>query len=69
MPAPPPISSRFKLTFISALGLTVLSAVIVVYLASLPNPTEEQKRLVEVFASSWKMGFGAVVGLIGGKTL
>jgi hypothetical protein len=69
MPAPRPISSTFKLTFISVLVLTVLSSVIVVYLASLPNPTEEQKRLVEVFASSWKMGFGAVVGLIGGKTL
>ncbi len=69
MPAPQPVSSAFKLTFITVLVLTVLSAAIVVYLAGIHNPTEEQKRLVETFASSWKMGFGAIVGLIGGKKL
>jgi len=69
MPAPPPISSRFKLTFITVLILTLLSAGIVLYLASFPNLTEEQKRLIETFSSSWKMGFGAIVGLIGGKTI
>jgi len=65
-PMPPKI---FKLIFFSVMTLTVLSlAVTVCLLFSFPNPSEEAKRLIETCSTTWKLGFGAILGLIGGKT-
>jgi len=70
----PPIASLsltplFKLVFISVLGLTILSLIVSFYLVTRDNPSEDMKRLAETCSTTWKMGFGAVVGLIGGKGL
>jgi hypothetical protein len=63
--------STFRLAFFSALFLTILSLAVAVYLATLPQDaqSEEAKRLVETCSTTWKIGFGAIVGLIGGKAL
>lgn len=62
------ISPVFKLVFLTVLALTVLSLVAAVFLSFIDPPTEERSRLIETCSTTWKMGFGAVVGLIGGKT-
>lgn len=63
------ISPSFLLVFFTVLFLTVLSLAVSVYLVSRPDPTEETKRLIETCSTTWKLGFGAIVGLIGGKAL
>lgn len=56
-------------TFLTVSGLTVLSLAVSVYLAVVPQQSEEVKRLIETCSTTWKLGFGALVGLIGGKAL
>ena len=73
-PNAPPIASLsltplFNLVFLSVLGLTVLSLIVSLYLVTRDNPSEDMRRLAETCSTTWKMGFGAVVGLIGGKAL
>jgi hypothetical protein len=65
------LNPAFKLVFCSVLGLTVLSLGVSVYFALAYDspPSEEVKRLIETCSTTWKMGFGAIVGLIGGKAL
>ena len=60
----------FRMVFLSVLGLTVLSLLTSAALATMVSePSEEVKRLIETCSTTWKLGFGAIVGLIGGKTL
>ncbi len=60
----------FKLVFLTVLGLTVLSIGIDLFLVmAVSNPTEQAKSLIETCSTTWKMGFGAIVGLIGGKAI
>jgi hypothetical protein len=60
----------FKIIFLSIIGLTIISIVIPVLLVLIfPTPSEEVKRLIETCSTTWKLGFGAILGLIGGKSL
>ena len=60
----------FLVVFLSVLGLTVLSLVLGTFLATaVVQPSEEIKRLIETCSTTWKLGFGAIVGLIGGRAL
>jgi hypothetical protein len=52
-----------------AVGLTLVSYVGSILLAVLPTQTEEIKRLIETGSTTYKMGFGAIIGLLGGKVL
>ena len=75
---PPPVAGAatvtvtptFKLVFASVLGLTVVSLLTVILLAVfVQNPSDQVKAVIETCSTTFKMGFGAIVGLIGGKAL
>jgi hypothetical protein len=73
-PDPPPVASvnltpAFKLVFITVVCLSILSLVASIALVLYGPRTEDAKRLIETCSTTWKLGFGAVVGLIGGKAL
>ena len=62
--------SAFELVFVSILALTIISLAVSVYLAvSIANPSDQVKGLIETCSTTWKLGFGAIVGLIGGKAI
>ena len=61
-----PIEANFRLIFFSIIGLTLFSALANMYLVSVPAHTDAVRSATEGFSTTWKLGFGAVVGLIGG---
>ena len=61
------ITPTFKLVFITVLGITVVPFFIACGLSFVENPTPLQLNLFETCSFSWKAGFGAIIGLIGGK--
>ena len=61
------LSPMFKMVFLSVLSITILAMFITCALVALHNETDQGKALFELFASVTKMGFGAMVGLLGGK--
>ncbi len=63
------LTPTFKLIFFTVLGLTILSLVVSFVLVMRETQTEETKRLAETCSTTWKLSFGAIVGLIGGKAL
>ncbi|HWE35668.1 MAG TPA: hypothetical protein VG406_03785 [Isosphaeraceae bacterium] len=63
------MTPAFRLVFFSVLGLTLLSLAASVYLVLREKQTDEIKRLAETCSTTWKLGFGAIGGLIGGKAL
>jgi hypothetical protein len=68
---PPPLSSQFKLVFVSALGGILLFVLIcvVVTLASGRELASAEEKLVQGLFDLAKIGFGSVVGLLGSKAL
>lgn len=73
MPRKLVISPHFKLIFLSVFGLTILcfvGACILTYATSKIKPSDEtdmEKELFQIFRFGWQAGFGAIIGLIGGK--
>ncbi len=63
------MSPAFKLIFFSVLGLTILSLAACIALAISARQTDAIKNLIETTSTTWKMGFGAIIGLLGGKAL
>jgi hypothetical protein len=64
------ISPVLKMAFLAVLGITILSMILGCSMAlASPNnrpPNDQVPLLVELFTSITKMGFGAIVGLLGG---
>jgi hypothetical protein len=61
---------HFVLVFFSVLGLTLLSMGANIYLVvTVTNSSADVGRLVETLSTTWKMGFGAIVGLFGSRAL
>ncbi len=73
MSNPSPISEItltpiFKLVFVTVTGLTLLSLLISVSMSICINsPNGTQLELIQTCSGTWKMGFAAVLGLVGGK--
>ena len=65
------VTPTFKLVFLSVLSITVLAMIVSCPLTLLagPTPTDDVKALLQGFLTTWKMGFGAIIGLLGGKAL
>lgn len=66
---PVEIGRSYKMIFFSALGLTILSFIVAFYLSSFKELNSQQKDLFDTCSTTWKMGFGAIIGLIGGKAV
>jgi hypothetical protein len=67
----PTISAAFKLVFLTAAGGTLLFVVICVLLTVIVRNSEPNliKELNDALLDPVKVGFGAVVGLLGGQNL
>jgi hypothetical protein len=65
------ISPVFKLAFITAAGFTLLSLTVVVLMTILISGefSDQQRKLFDLCSTTWQMGFGAIIGLIGGKAI
>lgn len=57
----------FKWVFLAVVVLTILSLLVSIILAMFGTGSSLQTSLFETCTTTWKMGFGAIVGLIGGK--
>jgi hypothetical protein len=70
-PTYPPISLEFKLVFVTAAAGTLLFILICVTMTILAgrNPPSLLTEIVRGLFSLAQIGFGAIVGLIGGKRL
>ena len=69
--AHPPLSAKFKLVFGTAIGGTLLFVLlcVVLTLAAGREPPSLMTELIRGLFSLAQTGFGAVVGLLGGKRL
>jgi hypothetical protein len=67
----PRLDPKFKLVFLTATGGTVLFTLICValHLATTGEPPPARKEFIEGMLTMAKIGFGAIVGLLGGKVL
>lgn len=64
------VTPTFKLIFLSVLSLTILSLIVTIVLAVfVKSPSPAVQGTIETCSTTYKMGFGAIVGLIGGKAL
>jgi hypothetical protein len=61
------LTPRFKLVFSTVAALTVLALILNVLLAMFGDGSEQVKAAAEACSTTYKMGFGAIVGLIGGR--
>lgn len=64
--APRP-AGRFELVFATVVGLTLIALLLSVVLALAGGDSEQAARAAEACTTMYKMGFGAIVGLIGGR--
>ncbi len=67
------LSPAFKLVFISVLAITILCLFLSCTLVGIQLTTggigDEAKVLFDLSTSTFKLGFGAIIGLLGGKAL
>lgn len=57
----------FQQVFSTVLFLTLLSGGVSCWMASHPDLSPQQNRIFENAMTTWQIGVGAIVGLLGGK--
>lgn len=62
------LSPTFKVVLIVVIVFTSLSFVASIALTVAPD-TDSTKQVMEMTLTTFKLGFGALVGLLGGKTI
>lgn len=63
------VSPVFKLVFLTVVALTVLSGATAVLMAFVGDGVKpNQQAVFESMNTAWKLGLGAIFGLLGGKT-
>jgi hypothetical protein len=65
--APRP-TGHFELVFATVVGLTLIALLLSVLLALAGGDSEQAARAAEACTTTYKMGFGAIVGLICGRS-
>lgn len=58
------MTPRFKLTYSTVVALTLLALALNVLLALVSDDPDQIRAAIEVCSTTYKMGFGAIVGLI-----
>ncbi len=59
---------KFSAVLVSVMSLTLVSLTVSVLMAvAYPDPSDEVRRIIETCSTTWKLGFGAIVGLLGGR--
>lgn len=61
------VTPAFQQVFFTVLFLTLLSGGVSCWTAAQPNPSPQQNRIFENAMTTWQIGVGAIVGLLGGK--
>ena len=63
--APGQLTPRFKLTYSTLVALTLLALALNVLLALVGGDSDQIRTATEVCSTTYKMGFGAIVGMMG----
>jgi hypothetical protein len=63
------LTPAFKLVISIVTSLTILSLGVSISLALYRQKSDQINALIETCSTTYKLGFGALVGLIGGKAL
>ena len=68
------LSPTFNTVFVAVVGLTVLSLLVTCTLVGITvrsgrQMLEQEKVMFDLGATTFKLGFGAIIGLFGGKAL
>jgi hypothetical protein len=68
------LTPAFKLLFLSVLGLTILSLLLGCTLVGITirtarEMTPQENVMLDLCTSTFKLGFGTIIGLLGGKAL
>ena len=62
--APGQLTPRFKLTYSTLVALTLLALALNVLLALVGDDSDQIRTTTEVCSTTYKMGFGAIVGMM-----
>ncbi|MGW5787066.1 hypothetical protein ACWEWK_24105 [Streptomyces sp. NPDC003757] len=64
------VSSHFKMVFIAVVAITIGALAANLYIAIfVEKPTEAAKSAMDTCSTIANLGFGAIVGLLGGKAV
>lgn len=61
------INPGFRWLVRAAVGLSLLAFIVMIVLSFQTGMSETQERLFDICDDTWKIGFAAIIGLIGGK--
>jgi hypothetical protein len=71
-PATITLTPQFKITFLSVVALTCLAMILscsMIFAGVEMKPGTEQAGLLQALVTVWKLGFGAIIGMMSGKTM